>query len=356
MSSNDKSLVASGKILRTDTPQAFREAAEAAACRLRQGEAVVLPTETVYGLAANALDPLAVANIYQIKGRPSRNPLIVHVCSLEMARDCAGEWPEVATKLACAFWPGPLTMVVAKSKIIPNVVTAGGATVGLRWPDHPMFVAVLKACGFPLAAPSANRSNQVSPTAAEHVVRSLGDRCPMVVDGGNCNVGIESTVVDVSGDQLRVLRPGMIQVQAMETVLGRKIIADQRDEPRGDEEASGALRSPGLLEIHYAPKAVLWLGRWQSELSLREAWEKCGPAQGKVAVIAHHILPVGFERVSVLPHDPEAYARGMYAEWHRCDELGYEFILLELPPNTPEWGGIHDRLKRAARGMLLFER
>jgi L-threonylcarbamoyladenylate synthase len=171
-------------ILSTHTPELFRKAALRAAELLRAGEVVALPTETVYGLAANALDETAVAKIFQVKGRPANNPIIVHVASLELANRCVAQFPPVAEKLAKAFWPGPLTLVLSRAETIPGVVTAGGPTVGIRWPAHPFIQAVIRECGFPLAAPSANLSNRVSPTNAGHVRAQLGGKIPLIVDGG----------------------------------------------------------------------------------------------------------------------------------------------------------------------------
>ena len=218
--------------VRTDTPQLFEQAIKRAAQLLRGGEVVGLPTETVYGLAANAFDESAVARIFEIKGRPAHNPIIVHIASLEMARSCVADWPELAEKLARAFWPGPLTMVLPRSERIPSIVAAGGETVGIRWPSHPLAQALIRECGFPLAAPSANLSNQLSPTAAEHVVKSLGDRVPMIIDGGPCQVGIESTVLDLTVLPPRVLRPGIIHDEALASVTGRLAKRDPDAEVR----------------------------------------------------------------------------------------------------------------------------
>jgi len=195
------------EILSTHTPQLFTAAVTRAVELLRAGEVVALPTETVYGLAANALDEAAVARIFQIKGRPAHNPVIVHVASLEMARACVKQWPAPAEKFARAFWPGPLTLVLPRAESIPNAVTAGGETVGIRWPAHPFMQAVIRACDFPLAAPSANLSNQISPTSAEHVRGHLAGRIPLIVDGGQSQVGIESTVLDLTVSPARILRP-----------------------------------------------------------------------------------------------------------------------------------------------------
>ena len=180
------------EILPTHTPELFKKSVRRTAELLRAGEVAALPTETVYGLAANALDETAVAKIFQIKGRPSHNPIIVHVASSDLARNCVTQWPELAEKFARAFWPGPLTLVLPRAERIPAVVTAGGPTVGIRWPGHPFMQAVIRECGFPLAAPSANLSNQVSPTNVEHVRQQLEGRIPLIVDGGQSQVGIES--------------------------------------------------------------------------------------------------------------------------------------------------------------------
>src|ERR1043166_7607429 len=198
------------EILSTETARLFQQAIERASQRLRAGEVVAIPTETVYGLAANALDAKAVSRIYEIKGRPASNPLIVHVADLAMAQRCVAAWPETATCAAKAFWPGPLTLVLERSEAIPTIVTAGGQTVAIRWPSHPFAQQLIRACGFPLAAPSANRSNEVSPTNAEHVRKDLDGQVPLIVDGGQSQVGIESTVLDLTVRPPRVLRPGII--------------------------------------------------------------------------------------------------------------------------------------------------
>src|SRR5687768_14960095 len=187
---------------------------------LRQGEVVALPTETVYGLAANALNAQAVAQIYKLKDRPAFNPIILHVSDVDMARKCVREWPPLAQKLADAFWPGPLTLVLPRAQQIPDIVTAGGSTVGIRWPRHPLMLEVIRLCGFPLAAPSANRSGELSPTTAEHVRKSFGDSLPLIVDGGPSIVGIESTVLDLTTHPPRILRPGMIHAEPIFAVTG----------------------------------------------------------------------------------------------------------------------------------------
>jgi L-threonylcarbamoyladenylate synthase len=330
------------EVLRANSPELFQAAVHRAAAALRTGEVVALPTETVYGLAANALNPEAVSRIFEIKGRPAHNPLIVHVASFEMARKCVAEWPAVADKLAEAFWPGPLTLVLPRSKAIPDIVTAGGRTVGVRWPSHPLIQAVIRECGFPLAAPSANLSNRVSPTSAEHVRKQLADKIHLIVDGGRSQVGIESTVLDISVLPPQVLRPGIIHEQALLAVTGELAAISS--------EGSAVKKSPGLLRKHYSPKAKLVVWSWQTEEELRVRSAECGVGNPKIHVIAHTRLPSGkhFERVSVLPHDAEAFAQAIYAELHECDEAGAELIIVEAPPNTMEWRAVADRLRRAA--------
>lgn len=328
-------------MLPTDTPELFQIAVHQSAALLRAGEVVALPTETVYGLAANALDPIAVARIFEIKGRPAHNPIIVHVSGIPMARQCVTSWPPIAERLARAFWPGPLTLVLARSSVIPLVVTAGGETVGVRWPSHPFIQAVIRECGFPLAAPSANLSNRVSPTNATHVRRQLGGRVPLIVDGGQAQVGIESTVLDVTVSPPRVLRPGMIHEAALRAVVGEVISA----------AGSGTvLKSPGLLRKHYAPKARVLLCSWEDERELRQRSTESGLLASRIHVITHTCIPSGegYGRVSVIPHDAEAFARALYAELHECDERGAELIIIEAPPKTGEWRAITDRLNRAA--------
>ena len=334
------------EILSTHTPQLFSDAVKRAADRLCAGEVVALPTETVYGLAANALDARAVAKIFQIKGRPAHNPLIVHVAGLEMARRCVKDFPEAAEQFSRAFWPGPLTMVLPAAKTIPDTVTAGGQTVGIRWPSHPFIQAVIRACDFPLAAPSANLSNQVSPTNAGHVRAQLDGKIPLIVDGGQSQVGIESTVLDLSVSPPKILRPGMIHAESLAAVgFGVQSAGGMSDEP-----AAGPLRSPGRLQKHYSPKAKLLILNWNDEAGLRSQLANLAVPFSTSHIIAHTRIPGGeaFAGVSVIPHDAEAFARALYAELHRCDEVGVKHIVVEMPPDAPEWSGILDRLQRAA--------
>ena len=340
------------EILPTHTKALFDGAVQRAAELLRAGEVVALPTETVYGLAANALDAKAVAKIYGIKGRPAHNPIIVHVCDTAMAQRCVATWPANAEQLARAFWPGPLTLVLPRAKIISDIVTAGGDTVGVRWPSHPFIQAVIRACGFPLAAPSANPSNEISPTNAEHVANKLGGKIPLVVDGGQSQVGIESTVIDLTANPPRLLRPGMIHEESLAAALTE---SGRRSAECGVETGSqNALRSPGLLKKHYSPKAKLLVLDWSSDADLREQLRTLHSALPTCHIITHTHIPASFgaERVSVIPHDAEAFARALYSELHRCDEAGVALIVVEALPETPAWRGIADRLRRAAAENL----
>jgi L-threonylcarbamoyladenylate synthase len=331
------------EILSMHTPALFAGAVTRAAELLRDGEVVALPTETVYGLAAHALDENAVAKIFKIKGRPAHNPIIVHVASNEMGKCCVKNWPKLADELSKSFWPGPLTLVLPRAEKIPGNVTAGGATVGIRWPSHPFIQAVIRECGFPLAAPSANLSNQISPTNAGHVRAQLAGKIPLIVDGGQSHVGIESTVLDLTVSPPHILRPGMIHAESLAAVCGGIQISNS-------ESQISDLRSPGLLKKHYSPKARLIVLDWRNEAELKSQIANRKSQIQKCHVIAHTVIPSGeiFADVSVMPHDAEAFARALYAELHRCDAAGAELIVVESPPDAPEWSGIADRLRRAA--------
>lgn len=316
---------------------ALRKAAE----MLRSGLLVAFPTETVYGLGAHALDEAAVRRIYEAKGRPSANPLIVHVVNVEAARALAKGWTESADALATAFWPGPLTLVVRKRASIPALVTAGRDTVGLRVPSHPIALELLEAARIPIAAPSANLSNQVSPTTAQHVMRALGSRVDLVLDGGATTVGIESTVVDVTGKVPRILRPGMISLDDIAKVAGD---ADAASSDAGDDVP----RSPGMLGRHYAPRAVVRLFTGDSrESAMKDAQIALGQLR-RVGAMVFSPLPIQLSDVHRMPADPVAYARALYATLHALDEAGCEVVFVERPPATSPWAGITDRLERAA--------
>ncbi len=310
--------------------------AEAAAL-LRAGGVVAFPTETVYGLGANALDSAAVHRIYEAKGRPSYNPLIVHVADAAGARNLTARWPAAADRLAARWWPGPLTMVLRRAPSVPDAVTAGLDTVAIRVPAHPAARALLVATGLPLAAPSANRSGEVSPTQAAHVMRALGGRIPLILDGGPTAVGIESTVVDLSGDRPVLLRPGMVSAAELEAELGPLAVA-------GFVPDGGAARpSPGMLDRHYAPRAAL---------HLYSAGGTQAPPRGpddRVGAIVRGPVPAGVIRFVRLPDEPAGYAQGLYQALHELDDAGATMILVEAPPPDSTWDAIRDRLRRAAR-------
>ncbi|MGH9644550.1 MAG: L-threonylcarbamoyladenylate synthase [Terriglobales bacterium] len=304
-----------------------------AARLLRAGRLVAFPTETVYGLGANALDAAAVARIYAVKGRPETSPLIVHVASIEMARSLvAGEsaWPESAERLARKFWPGPLTMVLAKAPAIPHIVTAGLATVGLRMPSHPIALALIRAAGVPLAAPSANRFTELSPTTAEHVRRSLNGDVDYVLDGGPCEVGIESTVLSLADAQPVLLRPGGIARAELESLIGP---IDSAKAP-----TTGPHPAPGMHARHYSPRTPLFLVT-NGEL----------PTPGRGIYLQHSRSPSreGAE-VRQMPQSAPDYASHLYSALHQADDANLDWIAIDSPPNTPEWEAVHDRLRRAA--------
>ena len=320
-------------------PEALVRAAET----LRRGGLVAFPTETVYGLGAHALDPEAVARIYAAKGRPGYNPLIVHVADAEAARALAGEWPEAAERLAAAFWPGPLTLVLPKNASVPDAVTAGLPSVALRVPAHPVAHALLRAAAIPVAAPSANRSTEVSPTTAQHVARSLGNRVDLIVDGGPCPVGIESTVLSLAGPVPTLLRPGTISADDLRPVIGEVA-------PASAEPGSTAARpSPGMMDRHYAPRApVRLVPRDSRERALAEAAREVDAGRRVGGLL---LADAGDARIAPalrMPDDPAGYASRLYAALHEMDDAGCDAILVDLPPDAPAWAGVRDRLRRAA--------
>jgi L-threonylcarbamoyladenylate synthase len=307
---------------------------------LRRGGLVAFPTETVYGLGANALDSTAVDGIFAAKGRPAYNPLIVHVADAARARGVARDWPDVAERLARAFWPGPLTLVLPKRSEVPSSVTAGLDTVAVRVPSHPVALALLEAAGIPIAAPSANRSTEVSPTTGSHVEKSLGDRVDLILDAGPTPVGIESTVVDVTVSPPVVLRPGSITLADLARVAGN---VSEASASRGDE----ARRSPGMLDRHYAPRAKLMLATSDRIRELVEGAQHAGRRVGAIAITAA-LSSRARDELLTLPNDPDGYATRLYAALHALDDAAVELIVVENPPDGPAWRAVRDRLERAA--------
>ena len=303
---------------------------------LRRGGVIALPTETVYGLAANAEDELAVRRVFAIKGRPATHPLIVHVARAEDMSSWARHVPEEARRLAAAFWPGPLTLVLQRSARATDAVTGGQDTVALRVPHHPVALAVLDALGGGVAAPSANRFGRVSPTTAEHVRVDLGDEVDLLLDGGPCTVGVESTIVDLSGGAPAVLRPGGLAVEELERVLGRQVPV----------RTSATVRVSGSLASHYAPRAGVVLAE-PSDVAARVAALR---AQGRsVGVLGPPTIPLPPEvpRYDV-PEDPAGAARLLYTRLREADLRGHDVLVACLPRAEGLGIAVRDRLSRAA--------
>lgn len=309
---------------------------------LRRGGLVAFPTETVYGLGAHALDAQAVARIYAAKGRPVYNPLIVHMADVESAHRLAARWPEAAERLAAAFWPGPLTLVLPRAHGVPDAVTAGLPSVALRVPRHPVALALLRAAGVPVAAPSANRSTEISPSTAAHVAKGLGERVDLILDGGPALVGIESTVLDVTGERPVLLRPGGIGIDALRSVVGDVLL------PSAAPRAGEARPSPGMMDRHYAPHGrVRLFAADERDAVAREARTASanGERTGAILVAAPDVET---ELTVRMPGDPAGYATGLYAALHELDDAGCALILVERVPDDPAWDGVRDRLIRAA--------
>lgn len=359
-----------------------------AAVHLRAGGLVAFPTETVYGLGADATNAAAVARVFAAKGRPSHNPLIVHVDGEAMARGLVERWTADARKLAEAFWPGPLSIVLPKTPRIPDLVTGGGGSVAIRCPDHALTRRLIAAAGVPLVGPSANKSGFVSPTSAEHVRREFEQvvvleehagpgrpRPPesvdaiLVLDGGACVTGIESTVVRLPvaiGDGAVVLRQGVISADQIARVLGRSVEVsrsrtDEQLDTAPDADAPKLLESPGLLDRHYAPRtrayrfdAKQWPNVLEALLDLdgENGSEAGGEGWGVVLTIGSRSVPVPHARV-VMPGEAKAFAARLYAALREADEMGAAAIYVETPPDArdPVWSAITDRVRRATEPL-----
>jgi L-threonylcarbamoyladenylate synthase len=329
----------------------------AAADALRRGELVAFPTETVYGLGADAADPGAVAKVFAAKGRPADHPLIVHLADARQLDDWAVDVPDVARRLAERFWPGPLTMILRRHPRVPTAVTGGQETIGLRVPRHPVAHALLEAFGGGVAAPSANRFGRVSPTTRARVVAELGDVVGTILEGGDCEVGLESTIVDLSGDRPRLLRPGGIGAAELAEVL----------DATPTRAGTGAPRTPGRLPSHYAPTTPV---RLVDADALDDAVADLADAGHRVAVLRRE--PPGTtgdtpsaartapSELLIMPTEPVAYARALYGRLADVDRLGCDVALVERPPARTGWEAVHDRLGRsegvdphAPRAVLL---
>jgi L-threonylcarbamoyladenylate synthase len=318
---------------------------------IASGRLVAFPTETVYGLGADATNSQAVRRIFAAKGRPGTNPLIVHVADAEVARRYAKIWPQEARALSSRFWPGPLTLVVFKSDVIVPEVSAGRDTVGLRAPDHPLALQLLRAFDGPVAAPSANRSNRISPTTAEHVRRELGDAVDLILDGGSCKVGIESTVLDLTTTPPSILRPGAVAREQIESVIGPVDVAGTRT------DASASAKSPGQHRVHYSPSTPAYrLELAQSDRVTEWLEQHPNDSAGLLAIEGSGASPslrALSSRVQweLLSDDPSEYARALYAALRSLDASGAKIIFIQMPPPEPPWNAVRDRLMRASRPL-----
>lgn len=305
---------------------------------LQQGEVCAVPSETVYGLAANALDPVAVGNIFSIKGRPHSDPLIVHICDLSMLRRIAIDPPDSIDRLAAAFWPGPLTLILHKSPVIPDIVTAGRPTVAVRLPAHPVLREVIARCGFPLAAPSANPFGYISPTRAEHVATSLGDKVSWGIDGGDCEHGLESTILNLTASTPTILRQGPILPEMIEAVIGERPLIHTA----AVKTADTPLLAPGTLLRHYSPVTPVILvdepgARLADDPATAVVWWS-RPAQPD-ATNVYWLTAAG---------DPTEAAHNLYSLLHSLDAGNYSRIVIQRAPAEGLGRTVNDRLQRAA--------
>jgi len=317
---------------------------------LRRGGLVSFPTETVYGLGADATNSNAISKIFAAKGRPAVNPLIVHAANVSQVRQFVTAWPDSADRLSRAFWPGPLTLVLPKaSRIVPEV-TAGLETVAIRCPDHPLALRLLNQFDGPVAAPSANRSTRISPTTAEHVRRELGDKVDLILDGGPCRVGIESTVVDLVSDPPRLLRLGAISRQQLEELIGP--VAEQIHSISEIQPA----QSPGQQAVHYSPVTPAFRITQAAKNLFPTLFH--GKFGGKGVFLIIHDTELGGElqrwagasAIIELPASPEGYAQRLYAALHEADERTADVIWVQDPPAGAQWDAVRDRVRRATRG------
>ena len=328
-------------------PGADRQAIVEAARRIQAGGLVGFPTETVYGLGADASSDEAVAGIFAAKGRPADHPLIVHLASASQIDDYAASLPAFAARLLKAFWPGPLTVILPRRSGVAAAAAGGQNSIGLRCPSHPVALAFLRAClelGISgVAGPSANRFGRVSPTTAAHVAQEFGDEL-LVLDGGPCDIGIESSIVDCTRGRPVLLRPGVLTRAQLEAACGEPVL-DQDDL----QEQGSAPRASGTLESHYAPNAKV---RLMDAGMIRAALELLGADAAHIAIYARTLFPIASSRVVYrrMPDDAAATAQQLFSVLRGFDAQGARLIWIEHPPATPEWDGVRDRLERAAAG------
>ena len=332
------------RVLIVDRDRPDAASLDQAAEILARGGLVAFATETVYGLGAVATDPAAVARIYEAKGRPSFNPLIVHVAGIDQAKTCVRHWPVEAGQLAGRFWPGPLTLILPRSSLIPDLVTGGRETVGLRVPAPAVARGLIERLGSPLAAPSANRANHISPTCAEHVLADLDGRIDLILDSGPTSVGLESTVLDLTRSPFRILRPGPVGLAEIARYLGdsgRVVMAS----PAATLDQAPV--SPGSLPVHYAPDTPALRVDSVDDLA-----RVAVPGDTAILVLGRHLLPgtIPWSHSLVL-EEPLAAGQGLYAALHHLDALGLDRIVVLMPPDRPEWTAIRDRLQKATRPL-----
>ncbi len=308
---------------------------------LRQGRLVAFPTETVYGLGADAANAEAVRGIFKAKGRPADHPLIVHIAGGDQLTDWARHVPDAAKLLAEHFWPGPLAMILNKKPEVPLVVTGGQQTVGLRVPDHPVALSLLRKFGGGIAAPSANRFCRISPTRAVHVEEELGDAVDLILDGGSCQVGVESTIIDLSGLRPRLLRPGKITREQIEALLETELIMEAQQEQT-------AIRAPGMMTVHYAPITPALLCNADRLAALAGQLVEQGK---RIGILAYRqaIKEGRHTHLIKMPLQADDYAQALYAALHELDHQGLDLILVEQPPDGEAWRAIIDRLGKATQ-------
>jgi L-threonylcarbamoyladenylate synthase len=327
----------------------MRVSLEQAIAKLKQGEVVAIPTETVYGLAADATNDTALKKIFAIKQRPADHPLIVHIGDISQVNDWVTVFPEVAIRLAKAFWPGPLTLVLPAKNHVSRVVRGDESTVALRVPNHPLALALLKQSGLSVAAPSANLFTQLSPTTAQHVEAGLGEAIP-VLDGGACNVGIESTIVSVAANgQWQLLRPGMISQEAIANIANVELAnVTTSDEAAGSIDidlSQTTPKVPGQHALHYSPRTPLRL--FNDRTTLNQACKTFAKARVTCAAMLIGNGDIPNCTAMTLPDQPDKVAEQLYSTLHSLDAMQVDCLLVELPPHTPEWTAVLDRLSRA---------
>ncbi len=344
--------------LKTDPANPAEESIAEAGRVLRQGGLVAFPTETVYGLGANAFDPTAVAAVFRAKGRPSDNPLIVHIAEADQVYDLSDDVTVPARRVMEAFWPGPLTVVLARKPQVPAKVTAGHDTVAVRMPDHPVALALIKSAGVPVAAPSANSSGRPSPTTARHVLDDLNGKIDMVLDGGACRVGLESTVLDMTSEPPVILRPGGVTREDLEGVIGHVAY-----DPALDKDNAGAVpKSPGMKYTHYSPKADVvvvtgedYAGIFEKASELVAQNSSMGKRVGVLAsaetargYCADAVFPVGFRS------RPETVAQNLFFGLRSLDEEKVDVIVAEGYPEHGIGAAIMNRLRKAAGNNVIY--